>query len=87
MDVRIVSERIKFLRDGATARQEILDRLGEPIRRYEGGRVLTYLMYRDHRGQLRPSPPPAHSSARYHLVLMFGRDDRLEAHRLVQLDQ
>lgn len=96
-DARIVSERIKFLRDGTTARQEIYDRLGEPVRRYEGGRVLTYLMYEDHRGQLRSSPvpgrpwprdrEPAYGSARYRLVLMFGRDDRLEAHRLLPLDK
>lgn len=86
-DERIVRERIKFLRVGTTTRQEILDRLGEPARRHDDGRVLTYLLYRDRRGQLRPSPPPRETSVRYHLFLVFGRDDRLEAHPLVPLDK
>ena len=87
IDARMVRERIKFLRVGTTTRQEILDRLGEPARRYDDGRVLMYLLYRDRRGQLRPSPPPGETWVRYHLVLVFGRDDRLEAHPLVPWDK
>jgi hypothetical protein len=44
LEPQLVSKRFPFLQDGKTAKEEVLRRLGEPYRRYEGGRILTYQM-------------------------------------------
>lgn len=41
---QLVSERLPFVHDGQTSKEEVLGRLGEPDNRYEGGRILTYKM-------------------------------------------
>ena len=43
-DSQFVSERLPFIQDGRTSREEILDRMGEPANRYENGRILTYVL-------------------------------------------
>jgi hypothetical protein len=52
---QIVSQMLPFIRDGKTPREEVLNRLGEPANRYEGGRILTYEMCEDFylKGRLR----------------------------------
>ena len=47
LEPQLVSERLPFIRDGKTSKEEILNRLGEPVNRYEGSRILTYEMCED----------------------------------------
>jgi len=44
LEPQLVSERIPFVQDGKTSKEEVLRSLGEPDNRYEGGRILTYKM-------------------------------------------
>ena len=91
LDAQAVREGFAFLRDGETARQEVLDRLGAPAERYDGGLVLTYLLRKDVDGQLRVVASPAERSFRepawrrglYNLVLVFRPDGKLERHSIV----
>ena len=46
-DPQIVAQRLPFIRDGKTSKEEVLNRMGEPINRYENGRILTYTMCED----------------------------------------
>ena len=47
LEPQLVSERLPFIRDGKTSKEEVLSRLGEPDSRYEGERILTYVMCKD----------------------------------------
>src|SRR5215510_2549234 len=44
LEPQLVSERLPFVQDGKTSKEEVLRSLGEPDYRYEGGRILTYKM-------------------------------------------
>ena len=44
LEPQLVSERLPFVQDGKTSKEEVLSRLGEPDNCYEGGRILTYKM-------------------------------------------
>ena len=44
LEPQLVSERLPFVQDGRTSKEEVFRRLGEPDNRYEGGRILTYIM-------------------------------------------
>ena len=44
LEPQLVSERLPFVQDGKTSKEEVFRRLGEPDNRYEGGRILTYIM-------------------------------------------
>ena len=44
LEPQLVSERLPFVQDGKTYKEEVLRSLGEPDNRYEGGRILTYIM-------------------------------------------
>jgi hypothetical protein len=44
LEPQLVSERLPFVQDGNTSKEEVLRSLGEPNYRYEGGRILTYKM-------------------------------------------
>lgn len=82
----LVSERLPFIYDGKTSKEEVLSRLGEPDSRYEGGRILTYKMCEDIslEGRLRfsNSCSPKRTNT---LILVFGPDDLIERHSLVLL--
>lgn len=58
-DPQIVGQMLPFIRDGKTSREEVLNRLGEPANRYEGGRILTYELCEDNylKGRLRLMEP------------------------------
>ena len=44
LEPQLVSERLPFVHNGKTSKEEILRSLGEPDYRFEGGRILTYKM-------------------------------------------
>jgi hypothetical protein len=99
LEPQLVSERLPFIRDGMTSKEEVLSRLGMPDNRYEGGRILTYEMCADIslEGKLRLShtrPTDKTGEARRgavrcwperknNLILVFGPDDLVERHSLV----
>ncbi len=101
LEPQLVSERLPFIRDGKTSKEEVISRLGVPDNRYEEGRIFTYEMCGDvslesnlHR---RNSPPPDVkgeavpgafycSPERTHtLVFVFGSDELVTRHSLVVL--
>ncbi|HXT66173.1 MAG TPA: hypothetical protein VN657_05230 [Nitrospiraceae bacterium] len=47
LEPQLVSERLPFVQDGKTSKEEVLRRLGEPNHRYEEGRILTYTILSD----------------------------------------
>ena len=44
LEPQFVSERLPFVHDGNTSKEEVLQNLGKPDYRFEGGRILTYKM-------------------------------------------
>jgi hypothetical protein len=102
LEPQLVSERLPFIRDGKTSKEEVVSRLGEPANRYEGGRILTYEMCEDFylKGPLRlrdTRPEGEKSEMRRtavrcspertnNLILVFGPDDLVERHSAVLLN-
>ena len=86
LEPQLVSERLPFIRDGKTSKQEVLGRLGEPDSRYEGEQILTYVMCEDislgGRVRLSHTVPcsPYHTN---NLILVFGPDDLIARHSMV----
>lgn len=90
-----LSERIPFIRNGITPRQEFLNRLGEPRSTYESNSVVIYWMQEVLGEQLRPVTRrkfPRHmdgttgqgwEEGHYDLVLVFDANDILQQHSLV----
>ena len=99
LEPQLVSERLPFIRDGKTSKQEVLSRLGEPDSRYEGEQILTYVMCEDisRDGERRLSyahimdkefeafPAAARCSPERinNLILVFGPDDLIARHSMV----
>lgn len=74
-----------FLRTGATTREEVLERLGQPSAEFDRDRMLTYRFYKNRLGKL---VPPAQASdspgaSEYTLVLSFDDRGLLSRHALV----
>ncbi len=88
----MLREKVRFLHDGKTTQQEVLNRLGDPFNRYEGGRILTYIMREDANGRLHVMNEATRFGSLgtswrpeiYNLVLVFGAGGILERHSLVQ---
>ncbi len=92
-------DRLSFLTDGQTTREEVLLRLGTPGAHFEGERILTYAFRRSSTGGwLREGRSwtveqnvarhenlvPVYRSYRVvNLVLVFGADGRLARHSMV----
>jgi hypothetical protein len=70
---------LSFLVDGRTARAEAEAVLGEPSRRFESGRVLTYRLDPDYQ------TVDSLTEARYSLILVFDADGVLHRHGLVMV--
>ena len=86
LEPQLVSERLPFIRDGKTSKQEVLNRLGEPDSRYEGEQILTYVMCEDISlgGGVRLSHTvPCSSAHTNNLILVFGPDDLIARHSMV----
>ena len=86
LEPQLVSERLPFIRDGKTSKQEVLSRLGEPDSRYEGEQILTYVMCEDISlgGGVRLSHTvPCSLYHTNNLILVFGPDDLIVRHSMV----
>lgn len=99
LDPQVVSERLPFIRDGKTSKQEVLSRLGEPYSRYEGEQILTYMMCEDisrdggrfpgytritdKEGDAFPGRAGCSPERTNNLILVFGPDDLVERHSVV----
>jgi hypothetical protein len=88
------SDRLQFLINGITMREEVLLKLGEPSGRFEGERILTYMLSLDGKGDLRVLPRQLSISRidpRVYelnpmicsLVLVFQNDNLLEKSELI----
>lgn len=98
-DPQVVSERLPFIRDGKTSRNEVISRLGTPDYRHEGGRILAYKIWMCAMEEQLPlflqGVPAIGSTAsaeircrdpgKYNLVLVFGPDNLVERHSLVRV--
>jgi hypothetical protein len=69
LDPQLVSERLPFVQDGKTSKEEVLRRLGKPDHRYEEGRILTYTIL--------------YSERMNNLIFVFGPDALVERHSVV----
>lgn len=102
LEPQLVSERLPFIRDGKTSKEEVLSRLGEPDSRYEGERILTYVMCKDislegrlrlsqtrttdKKGEALPGAVRCSPERTNNLILVFGPDDLVERHSVVLLN-
>jgi hypothetical protein len=102
LEPQLVSERLPFIRDGKTSKEEVLSRLGEPYSRYQGEQILTYVMCEDislggrvRLSHTRPTDkkseafPGAVRCAPAHtnnLILVFGPDDLVARHSVVLMN-
>ena len=88
------SNRLQFLVNGATTREEVLLKLGEPSGQFEGERILTYMLSIDDKRDLRVLPRQlavSRTDPRVYeldptvcsLVLVFQSDNLLEKSELV----
>ena len=79
---------LAFLSDGATTREQILLKLGEPTGRFENDRILTYRIARRDPDEIRVIPrstdvgAPSYPGIDYTLVLVFN-GSTLAKHSLV----
>ena len=73
---------LHFVHDGVATEQELIGRLGQPHARFEGSRILTYLL-NDTNGGLNVTNEP--EEAQYHLVLVFEQNSMLRQHSLVRV--
>jgi len=88
------SDRLSFLINGVTTREEVLLKLGEPSGRFEGERILTYMLSIDNNKKLRVLPRQlainyydprlyALNSMVCSLVLVFKENNILEKSELI----
>ena len=79
-----------FIRNDITSKQEILNRLGDPNNSYEGGRIISYLVF-EGKGR-KPKGINCEKNiwdktkvAVFNLVLVFGQNNVLKRHSLVRI--
>jgi hypothetical protein len=82
VDLDETDELLLFIRNDQTTRQEIENRLREPHKVFEGGRISTYLIGENDEGY---SVVNHYEVAIYHLVLVFGSDEVVKKHSLIQV--
>ena len=63
----------EFVKDVKITKQEIINRLGEPMSSYENGRIVIYSYRKEEKDKL------------YNLVLVFNDNNVLARHSIVQL--
>ena len=84
---------LDFLSDGATRREDVQLKLGEPIARYESDRILAYRLSVDEAGYVlvKPRNLQVHNlindwkGVRYSLILVFDQNGVLRRHSLVEV--
>jgi len=94
VDKTVFSDRLQFLTNGTTSREEVLLKLGEPSGRFEGEHILTYMLLIDGNKNLRILPRQlaiSNIDPRLYnlnpticsLVLIFKNDNILEKSELI----
>ena len=80
---------LDFLIDGKTTIDEVQAALGEPSRRFEQGRILSYRLDKHYEVVPVVRGPDAMSAfwidGRYSLILVFDDGELLEEHRLIRV--
>ena len=76
---------LAFIADGATRREEVYLKLGEPSSAYEGSRILAYRLSKDEGGYILVGRRDAWWGVQYNLMLVFDADGVLRRHSLVQI--
>jgi hypothetical protein len=89
---------IPFIKDQNITKEEVIMRLGEPIWIFEEGRIYTYRLHLDNKGNVKPIVAEKSTADRsfseyfaynykrqYSLVLVFDEKDVLEKHSLVRV--
>ncbi|HYA20065.1 MAG TPA: hypothetical protein VEG25_05405 [Burkholderiales bacterium] len=86
-DPVVVKQVLPFIQDGKTTKKEVLNRLGDPDYRHEGGRILAYKMWMCAREEQVPFTEETRcmDSGAYNLVLVFGPQNLVEKHSLVRV--
>ncbi len=75
IDPQLEGERFGYLQDGKINRQEIIDRLGNPLHSYENERIVIYFgVYEESGGYVE-----------YEIVLIFNENNILERHSVVRV--
>jgi hypothetical protein len=81
------SDLLAFLADGATPREDVLLKLGEPSASYEGSRILAYRLKKDEGGYilLAHGGPKRWYGVGYNLMLAFDSAGILRRHTIVEI--
>lgn len=94
-DENFIRSNMPFIADGTSRREEIILKLGEPNWVFEDGRILTYRVLIDKKGNLTPVSNDNNKSTKdmattrmlpyrtYSLVLVFDKRSVLEKHSLI----
>lgn len=75
MDAHDANKAFEYLQDGKITKEEIRDRLGEPLSSYENGRIVIYLWFDE----------KSKDYEVYNIVLVFEKDNVLKRHSLVRV--
>jgi hypothetical protein len=76
---------LEFLRDGETSRTDVYLKLGTPSRTYETNRIASWRLDKDEAGYFLVSSSSGWRGTRYELVVVFGTDDVVKRHSLVEI--
>lgn len=76
---------LEFLTDGATRREDVQLKLGEPAAQYDGLRVLAYRLVKDEAGYVIVGQRNNWYGVQYNLMLVFDGDGVLRRHSLVEI--
>ena len=80
---------LAFLDDGSTTREAVEAEFGNPSRRFENGRILTYQLDENFRVIKYASGPGVNylsvAQGHFSLVLIFGDDGVLLRHRVIRV--
>lgn len=95
IDAQDVNKCLPFIQLGVTEKQDIFDRLGNPLNSYEGGRIITYPVLDDIKGiKIKNRQDVLHCEKEiadgsdivaYTLVLVFGPNNVIERMSLVRV--
>lgn len=74
---------LDFLQIGQTTRQDVLDHLGSPSRRYDEALILTYRIVRDRGGLFTEPYTQLWNGVHFSLVLAFDENNLLRKYAMV----
>ena len=77
---------LDFLEDGRISRDAVYLKLGAPAREFDQGRIVSWYLARDESGYIVLAPAARLPfGARYELVVVFGADDVVQRHSVVEI--